>query len=89
MQANSPRIFDAGLTCRLMLRTLFQTEIPDQVGQVIDAAKADPVLAGALIAAGLATLGIFFWGIVKQAFKAAIFAGLASAGIWYWYFNIR
>lgn len=72
-----------------MIDFLFQTEVPERVGDVIDAAKADPVLAGALVAAGLATLGIFFWGIVKQVFKAAIFAGLASAGIWYWYFNIK
>lgn len=72
-----------------MLTFLFQTEVPERVGEVIDAAKADPALAGVLIAAGLATLGIFFWGMVKQVFKAAFFAGLASAGIWYWYFNIR
>lgn len=64
-------------------------QIPRQVGDVVDAAKADPVLAGALVVAGLATLGIFFWGIVKQFFKAALFAGLASAAIWFWYFNIR
>lgn len=69
-----------------MLRELLQTEIPDQV---IDAAKDDPVLAGVLLAAGLATLGIFFWGMIKQFFKAAFFAGLATVGIWYWYFNIR
>lgn len=72
-----------------MLRILSQTEIPDQVGDVIDTAKSDPVLAGVLVVVGLATLGLFFWGIVKEFFKAALFAGLASAGIWYWYFNIR
>jgi hypothetical protein len=72
-----------------MLRFIFQTEVPEQVGEVIDAAKDDPVLAGILVAVGLATLGIFFWGLVKQVFKAAFFAGLASAGVWYWYFNIR
>lgn len=72
-----------------MFRILAQTEVPERVGDVIEAAKADPVLAGVLISAGLATLGIFFWGIVKQFFKAALFAGLASAGIWFWYFNIR
>ena len=72
-----------------MLSFIFQTEVPEQVVEVIDAAKEDPVLAGILVAVGLATLGIFFWGLVKQLFKAAFFAGLASAGVWYWYFNIR
>ncbi len=76
---------------RLMLSLLLQTEelVPEQVGEVIEAAKADPVLAGALIAVGVATLGLFVWGLTKQVFKAALFAGLASAGVWYWYFNIR
>lgn len=69
-----------------MLSYFWQTE---RVEDVIEAAKADPVLAGALIAAGVATLGITFWGLFKQVFKTALFAGLASAGIWYWYFNIR
>lgn len=72
-----------------MFNWFFQPEVPEQVGDVIEAAKADPVLAGILIAVGLATLGVFFWGIVKQVFKAALFAGLASAGVWFWYFNIR
>ena len=72
-----------------MLRFLLQTEVPPQVGEVIDAAKEDPVLAGVLVAVGLATLGVFFWGLVKQLFKAALFGGLASAGVWLWYFNIR
>jgi hypothetical protein len=72
-----------------MFSFLLQTEVPEQVGDVIEAAKADPVLAGVLVAVGLATLGIFFWGIVKQVFKAAFFAGLASAVVWFWYFNIR
>jgi hypothetical protein len=74
-----------------MLSLIFQTGdlTPERVGDVIDAAKADPVLAGMLIAAGLATLGLFFWGVIRQVFKAALFAGLASAGIWYWYLNVR
>lgn len=69
-----------------MLNFLWQTE---RVGDVIEAAKADPALAGALIAAGVATLFLFFWGLFKQVFKTALFAGLASAGIWYWYFNVK
>jgi hypothetical protein len=72
-----------------MLWFILQTEVPEQVGEVIDAAKEDPVLAGILVAVGFATLGIFFWGLVKQLFKAAFFAGSASAGVWFWYFNIR
>jgi len=76
---------------RSMLHFLFQTDdvVPDQVGEVIDAAKTDPVLAAALIAAGVATLALFVWGLSKQLFKAALFAGAASAGVWYWYFNIK
>lgn len=74
-----------------MLRLFLQTDdlVPEQVGEVIDAAKTDPVLAGALIVIGVATLALFVWGLTKQVFKAALFAGLASAGVWYWYFNIR
>ena len=74
-----------------MLLLFLQTDelVPEQVGEVIEAAKADPALAAALIAAGVATLAIFVWGMTKQLFKAALFAGLASAGIWYWYFNIK
>lgn len=69
-----------------MLSHLLQTE---KVGDVFDAAKADPVLAGALIVAGLATLVVFLWGLTRQLFKAALFAGLASAGIWFWYFKVK
>lgn len=74
-----------------MLSFFLQTDelVPEQVGEVIEAAKADPALAAALIAAGVATLAFFVWGMTKQLFKAALFAGLASAGIWYWYFNIK
>ena len=63
--------------------------VPEDVTEVIEKAKADPVLAGALILVGVATAGLFFWGLTKQLFKAALFAGVASAGVWYWYFNIR
>jgi hypothetical protein len=82
-----------------MLTLLWQT-IPDDLkeqgeellerGQeLIEQAKADPALLGILIAIGVVTALIFVWGIIKQAFKAAIIGGLLSAGAWYWYFNIR
>ena len=74
-----------------MLPSFLQTDdlVPEQIGDVVEAAKADPVLAGALIVVGVATMALFVWGMTKQVFKAAIFAGLASAGVWYWYFNVR
>ena len=75
----------------MMLRLAMQTDdlVPEQIEDVVEAAKADPLLAGALIVVGVATLGLFVWGLTKQVFRAALFAGLASAGVWYWYFNIR
>ena len=61
----------------------------ETVNQIVEAAKADPVLLAVLIGVGIITLAIFFWGMAKQVFKAAIVAGLLSAGVWYWYFNIH
>jgi hypothetical protein len=61
----------------------------ETVTQIVEAAKADPALLAVLIGVGIITAAIFFWGIVKQVFKAAIVAGLLSAGVWYWYFNIH
>ena len=64
-------------------------DVLDQGKELLEAAKADPVLLAVLVGVGVITLGIFFWGIAKQLFKAAIIAGLLSVGVWYWYFNIR
>ncbi len=61
----------------------------ETIGQIVDAAKADPVLLAVLIGVGALTAFIFVFGIAKQFFKAAIVAGLLSVGVWYWYFNIR
>ena len=61
----------------------------ETVTQIVEAAKADPALLAVLVGVGIITLAIFFWGIAKQLFKAAIVAGLLSAGVWYWYFNIH
>jgi hypothetical protein len=63
--------------------------VGDQVGQIVEQAKADPALLGILIAVGVVTAVVFLWGVVRQAFKAALVAGVLSAGAWYWYFNIR
>jgi len=64
-------------------------DVVEQGKEILDAAKADPVLLAVLIGVGVLTAGIFFWGITKQLFKAAIVAGLLSVGVWYWYFNIH
>jgi Flp pilus assembly pilin Flp len=64
-------------------------QVGDQLGQIVDQAKADPALLAILIAVGVITAIVFLWGVVKQVFKAALVAGLLSAGAWYWYFNIR
>ncbi|MCB2222665.1 MAG: hypothetical protein KQH83_00710 [Actinobacteria bacterium] len=83
-----------------MLRLFFQTTTTttpadlieqgrETVSQIVEAAKADPTLLAVLIGVGVVTLGIFFWGLVKQVFKAALVAGLLSAGVWFWYFQIR
>ncbi len=61
----------------------------ETVTQIVEAAKADPALLAVLIGVGVITAGIFFWGLVKQVFKAAFVAGLLSAAVWFWYFNIR
>ncbi len=47
----------------------------------------DPALLAVLaIVGGLAVL-IFVWGVVKSAFKAALFAGVVGAAAWFWFFN--
>jgi hypothetical protein len=63
-------------------------DISERAAQIVDTVKVNPVLWQS-IGVGVITACIFLWGIVKQAFKAAIFAGLLSVGAWYWYFNIR
>ncbi len=60
--------------------------IPDGL---LEAAGANPVLAGLLIAIGGLSIAGFVYGIVKAAWKAAFFAGIMGAAAWYWYFNIR
>jgi hypothetical protein len=73
------------------MRALFAQipTIPDNAGEIVDTVKANPVLLAVLIGVGVLTAIIFFWGIMKQGIKAAIFGGLLSVGAWYWYFNIR
>lgn len=63
--------------------------LPENTGELVDQVKANPVLLGVLIVIGLLTAFLFFWGIVKQTIKVALFAGILSVGAWYWYFNIR
>jgi len=64
-------------------------QVPEDLNQIVETAKAEPLLLAILIGVGVLAGIIFFWGIVKQLFKAAIVAGVLSAGAWYWYFNIR
>lgn len=64
-------------------------DVRDRVGEIAETVEADPVLAAILIGVGVVTALIFFWGVVKQAFKAAFVGAILSAGAWYWYFNIR
>ena len=64
-------------------------DVRDRVGEIAETVEADPVLAAILIGVGVVTALIFFWGVVKQAFKAAIVGAILSAGAWYWYFDIR
>lgn len=59
------------------------------VDGIVEQAKAEPMLLAILIGIGVLAGIIFFWGIAKQFFKAAIIAGILSFGAWYWYFNIR
>jgi len=63
--------------------------LPDNAGEIVDTVKANPALLAVLIGVGVLTAVIFFWGIMRQGIKAAIFGGLLSVGAWYWYFNIR
>ncbi len=54
---------------------------------LIESAGADPALLAVLaIVGGLAVI-IFVWGVVKSAFKAALFAGVVGAAAWFWFFN--
>ena len=64
-------------------------DIRDRADEIVSEVQANPALLGVLVVIGILTAVIFFWGVARQVFKAAIFAGLASAGAWYWFFNIR
>lgn len=70
----------------------FQT-LPDDVveraDEIVNTVKANPVLLALLAVIGVVTAVVFLFGVVRQAFKAALLGGLLSAGAWYWYFSIR
>ena len=67
--------------------------IPDDLrergAEIVAEVQANPALLAILVVIGVVSAIIFFWGVIKQLFKAALFAGIASAGAWYWFFNIR
>ena len=77
------------LSLLLQADELIPEDVRDRADEIIETVKADPALLAILIGVGVLTIGIFIWGVMRQAFKAALFAGLASAGVWYWYFNIK
>ncbi len=60
--------------------------IPDGL---LESAAANPALSAILIAVGVIAVLLFFWGIVKSAFKAALFAAVVGGGAWAWYFYIQ
>ncbi len=64
-------------------------DVRDRVEEIAETVEANPTLAAILIGVGVITALIFLWGVVKQAFKAAIVGAILSAGAWYWYFNIQ
>jgi membrane associated rhomboid family serine protease len=73
---------------------LYQTgelidQLPEEIQQGIETVKADPVLMWILIGVGVLTALIFVVGIIKHAFKAAVFGAVLSVAAWIWYFNIR
>ena len=64
-------------------------DLGDRVDEVSETVRANPELAAILLVIGVITGLIFFWGVVKQAVKAAVIGGLLSVGAWYWYFNVK
>jgi len=76
-----------------MLRLLQVTDEIDDLkekGQeLLETAKANPALLKILVVIGVFTAVLFFWGVARQAMKAAVIGALLSAGAWYWYFNIQ
>jgi len=61
----------------------------ETVTDFVETAKANPALLKILVVIGVFTAVLFFWGVAKQAVKAAVIGAVLSAGAWYWYFNIQ
>ncbi len=66
--------------------------LPDSVvdripEEFLDVASTNPALTGILLVVGLIAVAGFFYGVVKSAFKAALFFGIVAAVAWYWFFN--
>jgi hypothetical protein len=74
-----------------MLRVLqtLPDDVVERTDEIVETVKANPVLLGVLAVIGAITAVIFLFGVVRQAFKAAMIGGLLSAAAWYWYFSIR
>ncbi len=74
-----------------MLARLLQIDItvPERAEEIVEQVKADPTLQAMLVGIGVVTAMVFAWGVVKQAFRAALFGGALSVIAWVWYFNIR
>jgi hypothetical protein len=74
-----------------MLTLMYRVQMPEDLNERIEQGRRtisdNPVLAAVLIGVGVITALVFFFGIFKQAFKAAIFGAVLSAAAWIWYFN--
>ncbi len=64
-------------------------EFLEQGREMLETAKAEPLLLAVLIGLSVLAAVVFFWGMAKRLFKSAIIAGVLGAGAWYWYFNIH
>ena len=67
--------------------------LPDSVADkipagLIDFASENPAAAIVFAVIGVLAVVIFFWGIFKSAFKAALFAGIVGAAAWYFFFQL-
>jgi hypothetical protein len=63
--------------------------VAEWAGEIADQVRANPELQRILVVIGMITAAIFVFGIIKQAFKAAVIGGILTVVAWFWYFNVR
>lgn len=71
------------------LAGILPDSMSDVAGEVIDQVRGNPALMRALIGIGVVTAGVFVFGVVKHAVKAALIGGLLSASAWWWFVSMR